>query len=368
MLQAPRLPRTQLLPWAAVILVAWTIYALLATNIIYYGLTLDGGQIPPWAGVFRWFLKETGLWAVVTPLIILLARRWPVRGPRWPAHLAAHLAGVLAVHAAVQLFLFVWRLEGPHPASVKNALIQGTVTDAIRYAVVAAIVHARDAQQAAQRRHDEALRLQSQLADARLQVLTMQLQPHFLFNALHAISELTYRDPALADRAISRLADMLRMALASSGQLEGALEEELAFVSAWVELESLRLGDTFVLALDVSEEVRGLAVPVLILQPLVENAFRHGIQGVPEGSVSVAAWRANGRLHLRVADNGCGVPAGAVEGVGLRNTRQRLESIYGSAQRVRLTSRPGGGTEVELELPARQVLGDPASVPLEVAG
>lgn len=367
MLQASR-PARQIALWTAVIVAAWTLYALLATNIIYYNLSHDGSRMPPWSGLFRWNLQEMSIWAAATPIILLIARRFPVRGRRWPVHLAAHLAGAYAVHATAELILFYWRKTGPHASSIPDAFIQGTITDAIRYGIVAAIVHAHDGQEAARRRHEEALRLQSQLAEARLQALTMQLQPHFLFNALHAISELTYRDPALADRAISRLADMLRMALANSGQLEGTLEEELAFVSAWVELESLRLGDRFALTLDVPAEVRGLAVPILILQPLVENAFRHGLHGVLEGRVNVAAWHRNGTLHLRVADNGRGVPPEATEGIGLRNTRERLESIYGSAQQLRLTSRPGGGTEVELEIPARTVQAERSGAPLEVAG
>jgi len=232
-------------------------------------------------------------------------------------------------------------------------LISGTLWDLIFYTMIVAVAHAIWLRQDARRRKEESLWLRGELAQSRFEALTLQLQPHFLFNSLNAISELVYRDPKLADRALTRLAELLRMALASSGQIEGTLEEEQRFLEAYADIERLRSGGGLALAWEIPDEARKLAVPVLILQPLVENAFRHGLRGGGGSRIEVTAKVTDGMLSIRIADDGRGPgPAPISEGLGLRNTRQRLESLYGSEGRLELAAGGSRGMRVEITLPA----------------
>lgn len=337
---------------AAVLIVGlWTLFAVLRANVLYFLLPLTGGTAYRWSTMFRWSLPEALVWSVMTPGILALARRRPVFGPGWRLNLGIHTLAALGIHVVAALSYIPLR-PAREPMPLTARLLDGTLFDFVLYAIVAAVANAMSFQEAAQRQLREALRLRSQLAESRLQALTLQLQPHFLFNALHAISELVYQDPKLADRAINRLSELLRMALASSGQIEGTLEEELRFLDAYAEIERLRLGERFRLNVDVPAETLRMTVPVLLLQPLVENAFRHGLRRGGT-SVEVSARHHDGELILTVRDDGPGPGASPSEGIGLRNTRARLESLYGAGQRLELRARPGGGAEVELSLPVR---------------
>jgi LytS/YehU family sensor histidine kinase len=197
---------------------------------------------------------------------------------------------------------------------------------------------------------------QRQLAEARLHVLSAQLQPHFLFNALHAISALIWEDPARADRLLARLSEMLRLTLRSSARVETTLSEELALLRRYAEIQEARYGDRLSVLFDVPSEVGEALVPRLILQPLVENAIRHGItRRITPGRVEVRAWRDEGRLHLTVRDDGVGLrrDAPVQEGVGLSITRARLRQLYGAEQRFALDSVPEGGALCTLSFPLR---------------
>ena len=186
-------------------------------------------------------------------------------------------------------------------------------------------------------------------------MLSAQLQPHFLFNTLHAISALVWEDQARADRLLARLSEMLRMTLRSGTQVETTLAEEVALLERYAEIQETRYGDRLRVCIEIDAAVRGAMVPRLILQPLVENAIRHGItRRITPGRVGVRAWEAAGRLNLVVRDDGIGLPRGAPrEGVGLSITRARLAQLYGGAQRLELTSAPRGGTICALAIPLR---------------
>jgi two-component system, LytTR family, sensor kinase len=193
-----------------------------------------------------------------------------------------------------------------------------------------------------------------QLAEARLHVLSAQLQPHFLFNTLHAISALIYEDPPRAERLLARLSEMLRLTLRSGTRVETTLEEELALLRRYAEIQEARYGERLRVAFEVEPGVRGAMVPRLILQPLVENAIRHGItRRITPGRVDVRAWEGDGRLHLAVCDDGVGLPKSLREGVGLGITRARLLQLYGKEQRVDLRSPAGGGAVCALSIPLR---------------
>jgi LytS/YehU family sensor histidine kinase len=187
-------------------------------------------------------------------------------------------------------------------------------------------------------------------------VLSAQLQPHFLFNALHAISALIWEDQARAERLLARLSEMLRLTLRSGTRVETTLDEELALLRRYAEIQEARYGDRLRVSFDVEPRVREALVPRLILQPLVENAIRHGItRRIAPGQVDVRAWAGEGRLHLLVRDDGVGLTTGVPvrEGVGLTITRARLRQLYGQEQRFALASRPEGGALCTLSIPLR---------------
>jgi two-component system LytT family sensor kinase len=348
---------------AVIVLGLWLLFGLVQASFLWWFLPLSGDRAYRWTTMALWCLPEALLRALATPVIVALSRRWPFIPGRRRVALPIHAVAALAIHFAIAWALMFARVA-PQQMPVAARLLSGLVFDLLLYAIVVVAWHALEFQRLEQRRREEALELRSALAESRLQVLTMQLQPHFLFNTLHAISELVYRDPALADRAISHVAELLRMALASSGQVEGTLGEELTFLTAYCELERLRAAGPLTLAIDVPADERRLALPVLILQPLVENAFRHGLRAGGGTTVAVRARRENERLHLEVEDDGRGLPVGPLrEGLGLRNTRARLESLYDGGHRLAIGPGSGGGVLVTIDIPARRPAGEaPAGV------
>jgi LytS/YehU family sensor histidine kinase len=198
-------------------------------------------------------------------------------------------------------------------------------------------------------------RLQTQLERARGDLLRMQLQPHFLFNTLHAVSALMDRDVTAARRMITRLSDLLRLSLDNDSRYEVSLDEEMEFLDRYVEIQRIRFGARLRVFYDLAPDTRRLMVPRLLLQPLVENSITHGLSRLERpGTVRVESALADGRLVVRVLDDGAGLAGGAVarEGVGLGNTRQRLQQLYGGSQAFSIADRPEGGCEVRIELPA----------------
>jgi LytS/YehU family sensor histidine kinase len=208
--------------------------------------------------------------------------------------------------------------------------------------------------EAALRLELNAAELRAQLTSAQLGALKMQLQPHFLFNTLHAISALVWTDPARADRLLARLSEMLRLTLRSGTRVETTLAEELTLLERYAEIQEARYGDRLRVSFDVEAGVREALVPRLILQPLVENAIRHGVtRRITPGQVEVRAWRGDGRLNLTVRDDGVGLGHGVREGVGLSITRARLRQLYGREQRFALAPAPDGGAVCSLSIPFR---------------
>ena len=192
-----------------------------------------------------------------------------------------------------------------------------------------------------------------QLARAELRSLQMQLHPHFLFNTLNTVNALVRTDPDAAERMIARLGVLLRHALDGVGVQEVPLDEELDMLRTYLEIEQVRFEDRLRVEWDVDAATCAARVPHLLLQPLVENAIRHGIAPrAAEGTIRIAASRRNGSLRLAVRDDGVGMrPGAAPEGVGLANTRTRLRMLYGERQSLAVRDAPGGGVHVEIELP-----------------
>jgi len=305
--------------------------------------------------------------ALLTPAIVAAALRVRAAGLSLPRVLLFHLIGAAlfvviggALMGTVENLL-PWTRPETALAAAGSGILRYLGPDLLIYCQVVAATEAFAHAWESRRRGIAAATYARQLAEARLHVLSAQLQPHFLFNTLHAISALVYEDPARAERLLARLSEMLRLTLRSGTRVETTLEEELALLRRYAEIQEARYGERLLVAFEVEPGVRGAMVPRLILQPLVENAIRHGItRRITPGRVDVRAWTGGGRLHLAVCDDGVGLPASLREGVGLGITRARLRQLYGTDQRVDLRSPPGGGAVCALSIPLR--LADAAEV------
>jgi LytS/YehU family sensor histidine kinase len=306
-------------------------------------------------------------WAIATPGLIVLAARLPWRRGYRLRTVSIHLAGLLLmslVDAAWSRFVLL--RTGLMPAIQPEAwyLVRLDQTVFLYLALTAIGVagrHQSRLREAALR----AARLEGRLLQARLQALALQLQPHFLFNTLNAVSELVHRDAAAARRMIADLRDLLRRSLDGSARQEVPLEEELGLLEAYAGIQRTRFAGTLTVAIDAPAETRRALVPRLVLQPLVENAIRHGIaHRAGPGRVSVRTRQENGRLVLEVADDGIGIHQPNREGMGLGITRARLSQLYGLEGRLTLQPAPGRGTVARMDLPWRLPGGEgPAGVP-----
>jgi two-component system, LytTR family, sensor kinase len=310
-------------------------------------------------------------WFAWLPLTIYLAERFRVTRDAFVGPLAVHVAaGVLIAlaHCTIAGLLQYWlfsvsgyfeTLEGPAPAAVR--LIQRIILyhfewKVLIYGGVVAMVHAIAFHRELQVRHVRESRLQASLVEARLEALQRQLHPHFLFNTLHAIATLVHRDADAAESMIVRLGDLLRAVFRSDVQQEVPLGRELELTEQYLEIQRVRFGAALQCSFDVSVVAREALVPVLILQTLVENSIKHGFaRRTGGGEIRVEARQRHDRLEVTVADNGRGVSEAALrslnEGVGLSNTRARLQHLYPDAHTIRFETPPEGGFRVILSLP-----------------
>lgn len=303
------------------------------------------------------------LWAVSSPVILWLARAFPFARRQWSDALLFHLpAGTIFSLGHLLLYVIItMRLGGNPPQSFEEFLAQFQPVFLYSFAwwslVYWTILVASYAFDFYERYQDGLLRasqLEAQLAQAELQALKMQLHPHFLFNTLHSISALLHEDIETADKMVARLGDFLRMTLHNSGSHEIALEEELKFLECYLAIERLRFQDRLSVEFEIDPAARSASVPNLILQPIVENAIRHGITPLTgPGHLAIRAWPEGDRLRLEVQDNGPGLTTHyrASKGLGLANARARLEGFYGGQHRLDLASPSAGGLVVIIELP-----------------
>jgi sensor histidine kinase YesM len=284
-------------------------------------------------------------WFLVTPLILITA---PRRLRWWTMVLFYVVAGLIVGLMHIWILAKLLPLIGywaPRRMTIFAALLPaGLQTDTFIYWMLIGI---REAvvwhRQARDREHN--------LTQARLEVLRGQLQPHFLFNALNTISSLMYKDVPAADRVLNRLADFLRLALETAKAQEVCLETELEYTDRYLDIERVRFMDRLCVEREIDAEVRGALVPTLILQPLVENALRHGVgTRAGGGTMWIRARRCDEMLAVEVEDQGW-PPQEVREGVGLSNARARLSALYGERQRLWIDRGSSGGFRVSLELP-----------------
>jgi two-component system, LytTR family, sensor kinase len=307
-------------------------------------------------------LAECVIWAFMTLAILWLAREYPFGRGQWPRSLGVHVAACLVCCAIATLMSAVAaeliRSELPRVTLSARVFLLFFVAkfnnNIFFYAAIVAVAHVLDYYRQARERELLASQLEAKLAQTQLQVLKMQMQPHFLFNTLNAISALIHQDVELADRMIARLGDLLRTTLDNANKQEVAFQQELDFIQPYLEIEKARLGTRLTVDLEIAPETLDAKVPNLILQPLVENAIKHGIAVTPgPGTIKIQASRNNGCLHLAVTDTGPGLTASpeSLKGIGLANTRERLEKLYGSKQSLNLTKSVDGGLQVSITIP-----------------
>ncbi|WP_239462067.1 sensor histidine kinase [Occallatibacter savannae] len=315
------------------------------------------------------YLAQFWAWGLVTPLIVAFDRRLPFSGRQLGMRVGAHLAASPIITLIGFYLMVVLRvvLGLAPPSSLQPGQVFGRMMIGwqlwfwLIYWIVAGAIQAYRYYERYMNTELRLERLEHSFSEARLNALRMQLDPHFLFNALNTISSHVERDPKLTRRMIEHLGDLLRMSLESKDRQEVPLTEEIAFLEHYLEIQKIRFGDQLRIVMDVAPEVKYAAVPSMFIQPLVENAIRHGIsRRAAGGTIVVRAKPLGERLEIRVQDDGVGLPLGwrleQQEGLGLSITRQRIEGLHpNGTSRFAVKNRMEGGTEVEVSLPLRLV-------------
>lgn len=353
-----------LIPWP----IGFGIFTLigLAFGMAGYAMYAVKGEPIPFYKPLYWGISEWWLWALLAPAIFWLDRKFPVGKQTWRRSLPIHLIGYLVALLLHEVgYVVLERASGwtmvPTPPFGRHVLLfisKRAPYDLLVYGVLVGLSCMINIYRRYQERELRATQLEAQLTRAQLDVLRSQLQPHFLFNTLNTISSLVNSDTVAAERVVSRLGDLLRLSLKHTGQHELPLREELEFLGHYVDIQRSRFRERLNVEIEVPAEVLEGLVPTFVLQPLVENAVRHGIEPrTGPGHVVVKAYRQGNRLVLEVADNGPGLTEpvretnGNGRGIGLANTRARLEQLYGVNQSISLSNRPEGGVVVRLEVP-----------------
>lgn len=353
--------------WLAIWAV-WTLVGLFLTSQLALQSQLSQNPISFWR-VLSWQLFSGYVWFALSPLILWLSDRYAFVNGRWKTSIPVHIIAsfsIAFVQLAIDAFVLpqLGYLRQFQTASFFETykvflLVNLHFSIAIYWAVLAihqAIKYYRKYRE----RELQTSKLEARLAQSRLQVLKMQLHPHFLFNTLNAISELIHRDPESADRMITDLSDLLRLSFENLEVQEISLKQELEFLEKYLEIEQMRFHDRLKVEIQVAPDTLDASVPNMILQPLVENAIKHGIAPRSEGGrIDIVASRNNGNLRISVSDDGLGVPFGDLEnlpeGVGLSNTRRRLKHLYGDKHLFGLAKAEKSGLKVNLTIPFKEI-------------
>jgi len=347
--------RANLIWWIASFAVA-TAFAFLYTaqtivRLSYWDETIHIGRIISLA------LADWYTCAIFFPLFVVAIRRWPLDrrnlATRLPLHIALTLAAVVGKYA-LYLPIRAALTDSTQPPFVQGVAMSA-ISEAIAFGCVAAVLHAIEFYQRYRERETYSLQLQARLSDAQLRALRAQLNPHFLFNTLNAATTLLHRDPDGADAMLTRLGELLRLTLRADPDHETTLSEEVALLDRYLDIMRIRFSDRVTIESNVHPDVSNALVPSFILQPIVENAFEHGVARLQRpGLIEIDAKPDGAALVLAVRDNGPGPSVTDGEGgVGLANTRRRLAELYGDQASLQMRAAPGTGTTVEVRLPLR---------------
>jgi signal transduction histidine kinase len=341
----------------------WTLLGVSFALSTYLGARQDSVQIS-WRRILSGYLADFYLWGMLSPLIFFLTRRFELR-KHFPRNLLIHISTSIVLSALVLSAAspLVWYFGYVNLARNPTLLIlwrnnafsayyfhQGLTIYWTTLVVAHALYYYRGLRETEAQRE----RLTAQLAQAQLQALKMQIHPHFLFNTLNSISALLHKDIEAADRMIARLGDFLRLTLKRSDAQLVDFEQELEFLRCYLDIELIRFQDRLTVEMDVEPDALTAMVPNLILQPIVENAVRHGVaKKTTPGRISIRAHRRGDRLIMQVEDNGPGLNGNSNgTGIGLSNTRARLEQFYGNDFNFEITNSIQRGATVVLNIPA----------------
>jgi len=328
----------------------------------YVTIRNQGQYVSWWTLLYR-EIPVWVIWGAFAPMISRLARRYPIGGDDGYSNLLIHIpAGVTFSFAHIFLVVAVASIlreeigTRPFWETVSTTFTNSFAITIAVYAFLLTAYHALDFYRAYRSRELAASQLEAGLARARLDVLRMQIHPHFLFNTLHGISGLMAKDVPAARRMIARLSDLLRLSLESDGAQEIALDGELELLDKYIEIQRMRFGDRLRVDIRVEPALRRAPVPRLILQPLVENAIRHGIERhAGMGSVEIEGGSDGESIYIVVRDNGPGIGGAPLrEGIGLANTRERLAQLYGARQSFTIENGADSGAVVTIMLPLRR--------------
>jgi signal transduction histidine kinase len=342
----------------------WTLLGVSFALGTYLGARQDNGATISFKRLLSGYLADFYLWGMLSPLIFRLARRFELR-KHFPRNLFIHLAAsvllsgfVLSAASPLVWYLgyvnlarnptltILWRNNAFSPYYFHQGL---TI-----YWTTLVVAHALYYYRGLREKEAQTARLSGQLAQAQLQALKMQIHPHFLFNTLNSIAALLHKDVEAADKMIARLGDFLRLTLQSSNAQLVDFDQELEFLKCYLEIEHIRFQDRLTVEMDIDPRALTAMVPNLILQPIVENAVRHGVatQTYP-GHIAIRARRENGRLIMKVEDNGAGLKSDSNgSGIGLSNTRARLEQFYGNDFSFQIANSAERGATVTMDVPA----------------
>jgi two-component system, LytTR family, sensor kinase len=345
----------------AVAFILWTVLAFLSAAGAHV-YTASMGSPESWAQLLAWNVTISFVWSLFTPPVYALARRFTFDRSNWPRVLALHLAAsisltFLAATLIVWLEPFVtWTPQAhvPFPAH----MLSRAFMDLQRYWYILLITQAISFYGKYRERELESSQLEAQLAHAQLEMLKAQLEPHFLFNTLNSIAALARNDGPAAENMTLQLADLLRFSLDAMGVHEVPLRRELTMLQKYIDIQQTRFQERLQVEMDIAPNTLSAQVPNMILQPLVENAIKHGIgpRRAP-GHVHIRTRQVFDELWMEISDDGLGLTCfgGVVppEGVGLRNTRARLQQLYNHDHRLTLEDAPGGGCIVKIHIPFR---------------
>jgi two-component system LytT family sensor kinase len=353
--------------WArlAIIWGIWTFIGLVFTLQFYFA-SYRSERPTPFVDALYMQMIWAYLFALATPLVLWAVTRMPLERDNWVRNALLHipisivLGVLLTALGRVLIWLYWgWPLDKPLTFESVVRFVIANFTEAIGiYMLIALTGYAFSYYRRFSEGQVRTLQLEAQLSQAQLHALKMQLHPHFLFNTLHSISALLNKDADAARKMITRLGDFLRLTLENSGSQEVTLRQEMEFLSCYLEIERIRFQDRLVTRMDVAQQTLDAKVPNLILQPIVENAIRHGIapRSTP-GLIEIEAKQRNGTLRIQIRDNGPGLSAHRTsenvfkKGLGLANTETRLDQLYGRTHRFNLSDNPDGGLIVTLEIP-----------------
>ena len=354
--------------WLAIVAV-WVVLGVIYAAPIYVEMRAEQHGHLAWR-LFTWGVLTWLAWAPLTPAMIWLARKWSVVGEAWKRNLIVHLPAFLflsTLHSAAATAVNLWvkpfdNVGGsPKPFWPKflSQVIGSYGSDLLIYAGVIGVFYAFDYYRKYREREFVATRLEAQLAQAQLESLRMQLHPHFLFNTLNSIVGLV-RDNKnnAAVNMLVGLSDLLRHTLEYSSRHEVELREEINFIKLYLSIQEMRFSDRLRIELDIDPRTTKALVPNLILQPLTENALRHGIaRSTDSGLVGINSVAEDGQLRLTVYDDGAGLPDDwqlkGSAGIGLANTIARLQQLYDNDHEFDIRNRDSGGVEVVIVMPFR---------------